>query len=85
MDPETRRLKKTPNLAEKALSDLEAQVSRVYLRLQRFRERYETQMTPEERSWLRQTCSEVERYLIKLAHSGRTQVADERADRNRKK
>ena len=83
MPPETRRLKKAPDPAERALAVLEAQVLGVYARLQRFQKRYEAQLTPAERIWLRLTCSEVECYLAKLAYPGQTRPGDGRARRHR--
>jgi hypothetical protein len=39
----------------------------MYQRLQRFKERYGEQLNPSDRTWLRQTLWEVERYLATLA------------------
>jgi hypothetical protein len=50
----------------------------IYQRLQRFKERYGEQLSPLERTWLRQTLWEVERYLAALARR-----AMERPQKNR--
>jgi hypothetical protein len=39
----------------------------MYQRLQRFKDRYGEQLSPSDRTWLRQTLWEVERYLATLA------------------
>lgn len=83
MPPHTRRLQQAPDPAEKARAVLAAQVSGVSWRLQRFQDRYEAQLTPAERMWLRRACAEVERYLAMLASPGYTRPGEDRARRHR--
>jgi hypothetical protein len=83
MPQQTRRLQQAPDPAEKARAVLVAQVSGVSWRLQRFQERYEVQLTPAERMWLRLACAEVERYLAMLASPGHTRPGEDRARRHR--
>jgi hypothetical protein len=82
MPSDTRQVPQAPGPAGQARAVLGARVSAVYGRLQRFRERYEAQLTPGERQWLRRTVAEVERYRAMLGSSGRPQPADGRARRH---
>jgi hypothetical protein len=79
MPSDTRQLQQVPSSAEKPRAVLAARVSGVYGRLRRFRERYEAQLTPAERRWLRLTCAELERYRATLASPGHTRPGGGRA------
>jgi hypothetical protein len=75
MDRDTRGQQQEPGLAEQAHAVLAAQVSGVYGRLRRFRERYGARETPSGRLW----GAEVERYLATPASPGRPRPDNGRA------